>query len=180
MKDKKRSKYQKLPIRLIITAKDRFLEKTEVQPNGCIYFDGAPRESGHAYFNFGINGGKYRELAHRAAFVIHTGQEIPTELVVRHTCHTPLCVNPQHLKLGTHADNRQDCVDANRQAKGEQNGRSKLTQENVIDIIAHLQSGQMTVTSIAKAYGVDPKAIRSIRAKKTWTHVWEKLQSMAA
>jgi hypothetical protein len=55
-------------------------------------------------------------------------------LVVRHTCDNPLCINPDHLLIGTHNDNVQDKVNRGRQAKGTHNGRSKLTEPEVIDI----------------------------------------------
>lgn len=43
---------------------------------------------------------------------------IPARLVVRHTCDTPPCVNPEHLIVGTHKDNSADRRDRGRYRNG--------------------------------------------------------------
>ena len=45
--------------------------------------------------------------AHRFSYVLHNGP-VPEDMVVMHLCDTPLCVNPEHLRLGTQKDNLQD------------------------------------------------------------------------
>src|ERR1700761_8106656 len=64
--------------------------------------------------------------AHRIAYYINYGVD-PIELQVNHTCDNPSCVNPNHLYLGTVADNSRDMVERGRSAKGENHGVSKLT-----------------------------------------------------
>jgi hypothetical protein len=50
----------------------------------------------------------YKPLrAHRCAWMLFRGK-IPNELHVLHRCDTPLCVNPDHLFLGTHGENMID------------------------------------------------------------------------
>ena len=58
---------------------------------GQVWFEGKPRG------------------AHRVAFVLNGGV-IPEGMIVRHSCDTPLCINPEHLLIGSYADNSADMV----------------------------------------------------------------------
>lgn len=62
--------------------------------------------------------GKWRKL-HRVTYCKHHGLTLDDiqGQVVRHTCDTPNCINPEHLVIGTNADNMQDKVDRDRQSK---------------------------------------------------------------
>ena len=70
--------------------------------NGCWLWIGGTR-SGYGSFRWKD---KYR-YAHCVAYEIYCG-DIPDGIKVLHTCHNKLCCNPEHLKLGTHAQNKQD------------------------------------------------------------------------
>lgn len=91
--------------------------------------------------------------------------------IVMHLCDNRLCVNPKHLKLGTHAENCADKVQKGRQARGEKGGNAKLKDAEVHEIISMIKAGDSN-NSIAKAYGVSLMCISRIRAKKTWRHLW--------
>ena len=48
-----------------------------------------------------------RKRAHRLAYELWK-EPIPKNMLVRHLCHTKLCINPDHLDIGTHQDNAND------------------------------------------------------------------------
>ena len=100
--------------------------------------------------------------AHRYAYRTYRG-EIPPGAVMRHICDNKKCVNPFHLVLGTHSDNVADRVKRNRSARGEGNGRSKLTDIDVIEILTDNETPKMT---LAREYGVSPKVVRDIKQGK--------------
>lgn len=104
--------------------------------------------------------------AHRYLFEQVYGP-IPEGMIIRHSCDNPLCINPAHLLLGTHADNVQDRVDRNRSAHGEENGRAKLTEKQV----RRVKNSALPNAVLARRYGVDRRVIYQIKKGLTWTHV---------
>jgi len=85
----------------------RFLQYVHKSENGCWLWIGG--RAAHGYGSFHMRG---RTMgAHRASYILHKGP-IPTEgkSLVCHTCGIPPCVNPEHLFLGTAADNTQDKI----------------------------------------------------------------------
>ena len=85
--------------------KQRFEEKIEMIPEcGCWIWMGGRRG-----FYGCISVDNKTELAHRVAWTLYKGT-IPNGLLVLHHCDTPLCVNPNHLFVGTQSDNIKDCV----------------------------------------------------------------------
>lgn len=107
------------------TDKERFESKTMPEPNtGCWFFLNAIKPSGYCYFKFAGEGA--RLLAHRASYKIYKG-EIPKGMLVLHDCDNRLCVNPDHLFLGTHKDNTQDMIRKGRHGRSNQHSRKGST-----------------------------------------------------
>jgi HNH endonuclease len=80
-------------------------------PRNCILWEGG--KSG----KYGIRRWKGKPTgAHRAAWMEANKAEIPAGMVVMHTCDNTLCVNPEHLRLGTTQDNLEDCRQKGRNA----------------------------------------------------------------
>ena len=135
----------------------------------CWIWTGPPCHNG--YGGFMIDHQQVR--VHRWAYERFIGQ-IPHELSVLHRCDTPACVRPEHLFLGTTLENQQDKVSKDRQAKGEANGFSKLTEEDVKEIrrrYRRLSYHNSNVLELAHEFGVTPVNIRYILAGKAWKHV---------
>jgi hypothetical protein len=105
-------------------------------------------------------------LAHRLAYALFVGP-VPAEMCVCHKCDTPLCVNPNHLFLGTYADNNSDRTRKGRTVSptGERSGKSKLTQAEVDEI--RRCSAEPRVR-LAERFGVSPSNIYSILTGLTW------------
>lgn len=138
----------------------------EINENGCfICTTLVPVEAG--YYMTTRDGEK--EYLHRMIYRECFG-DIPEGLLIRHKCDNPSCINPEHLETGTHQENMQDAVDRKRNAYGERNGRAKLKEVEVLEIIDLLKRGR-TQKSIAGIYGVSPDTIQAIKSGKNWRHL---------
>ena len=117
-----------------------------------------------------LSAGERHQLvtAHRVAWTAAHGR-IPDGLCVLHRCDVRSCANPDHLFLGTVTDNRDDAVAKGRQAKGERNGRAKLTAESVRAIRTAVEHN--TLVSVAERFGVSVRAVRFIMLRETWAHI---------
>lgn len=102
--------------------------------------------------------------AHRLSWEIHNGP-IPGGMHVMHICDNRSCVNPEHLALGTHADNMRDMAQKGRATglrRGASNGRSKLTDQDRDEICAEYSQGLVTQAELAKRYGVVQTTISAL------------------
>ena len=77
--------------------------------NDCWPWRGATNK-GYGEFSVGTS---VHMLAHRFSYYMEHGS-LPVDLVVRHKCDNPSCVNPHHLTLGTQADNIHDAMERGR------------------------------------------------------------------
>lgn len=110
-----------------------------------------------------------KPASHVALWLAH-GETVPAGMVAMHSCDNPQCVNPNHLRIGTHAENHADRDAKGRGAKGERRGWAKLTDAKVIEARSLRAEGK-TFTELAARYGVDKKAIERAVKGITWSHV---------
>lgn len=86
---------------------DRFWSKVDTDGD-CWEWQAAKNPKGYGFFGLGRRGDGHA-LAHRVAYELTTGS-IPDGLCVLHKCDNPGCVRPDHLWLGTRADNNRDMI----------------------------------------------------------------------
>lgn len=80
-----------------------FWERLITLDTGCLVWQGSLSKNGYGLCRYQ---GKL-SMTHRLAWVLANGP-VPTRLLVLHRCDNKPCCNPEHLFLGTHADNMRD------------------------------------------------------------------------
>lgn len=111
-------------------------------------------------------------LVHRVAYLLATGKS-PGDSLVLHTCDNTLCVNPNHLFLGTDKDNSDDKRRKGRQMKpvGEKNPRAKLTNEQVIYVRKKYNKYIRNGAALARKLKVRPNQVYRIAHRHQWSHL---------
>lgn len=156
---------------------DRFWDRVAKsdEPDGCWEWQATRSASGygHIWFNGRHHG------THRIAWMLTHGP-IPDGSVVRHVvCDNPPCVRPDHLAIGTVADNYADMVAHNRQPKvrrlegirrGERHPSARLTAHDVRAIRIDASWG-VRQSLLARQYGVTQQAIYRIVHRLCWKEV---------
>lgn len=130
------------------TPQERFERFISPEPNsGCWLYVGAWDGGGYGIFRIV---GTIR--AHRASWIIYRGK-IPGDLFVLHKCDCRICVNPDHLYLGTQAQNIRDRDSRGRTFR-------KITRADV----AAIKASKETDSELAARYKVSLTHIGKIRA----------------
>jgi group I intron endonuclease len=137
-----------------------FLSKVNIDAeSGCWAFNGAPVGNGMAQVK---RSGVFVNLQ-RLSYEYYIG-DIAKGMLVYRTCKNRLCINPEHLKTGTHSDVAKNTFQTGRiHARG----NTKLTESQVVEI--KMSSDPMT--HLAKRFEVSEAAIRKIKTGDTWKHV---------
>lgn len=143
----------------------RLVERIE---GGCWKWSGAKIKGYGRLFVAGKH--KY---AHRLSWEIHFGP-IPNGMMVCHRCDNPECSNPDHLFLGTAADNMQDKMKKGRWKGGNKkgavtglkNGRAVLDWEKVA--LIRSSRGIETQQTLAQRFGVSPSTVSQIWNERIW------------
>lgn len=160
---------------------DILLSWIEFDTNGGCWLWRAPNVS-HGYGAYWD--GKRSRRAHRASYEMVKGPIAPG-MVLLHRCDVPACVNPDHLAVGTQADNIADALRKGRRARkpererrvakakppghglGTGRANAKLTEEQVLDI----RSSDESSRRLANRLSVSPSLIRQIRRGEAWASV---------
>lgn len=156
---------------------ERFWERVN-KTDTCWVWTGNTNYSGYGIIKH--NGKMWR--AHRLSYLLANGI-CPDNLFVCHKCDNPPCIRPDHLFLGTNADNVRDMINKGRNRTcsyekkcatiphGEDSPNAKLTEADVRDIRARCKPGQWVMRKIAKEYNVHRITIQKIVYRRTWKHL---------
>jgi hypothetical protein len=145
---------------------DAMQEKIMADPNsGCWLWIGSIDGRGYGRI---IMGGRHL-IAHRHVLKL-AGVSVPDGSVVCHKCDARLCVRPDHLFVGTQADNMRDMHAKGRAAVGERMPTASLTDAQVrgIRFLATLGRKQNTM---ARQYGVSTMVISRVVRRESWKHI---------
>jgi len=153
-----------------------------VEPDAnCWHWTGNRLPSGYGRVSVrGTGLGKKNLYAHRVAYELVLGP-IRDGLHVLHRCDNPPCVRPDHLFLGTQADNVADRDRKGRQAsratapngkwrRGEESPCARLTSQDVLSIRKWHELG-MSSAAISRRLGVAPTTVGHVVRGHTWRHV---------
>jgi hypothetical protein len=114
-----------------------------------------------------VGGYPNHKYVHREVFILVYNSEPE---VVMHTCDNPLCINPKHLRAGTHAENFEDMRAKRRNVRGSRSHKAKFTEAQVVNIRKKYSEG-ISACALAREYKVAHSTIYSICKRKTWSHV---------
>lgn len=131
----------------------------------CWIWIDVPSSTGYGHLSIGS---RSFILAHRLSWMIHFG-DIPDGLLVCHKCDNKICVNPDHLFLGTGVDNMQDAVSKDKVPRGESHSMAVLSDDQVELIREFYVKGSrdFSTYALAKLFGVSQMHIsRIVRYKK--------------
>lgn len=156
---------------------DRFWDKVR-KGAGCWEWVASCHPDGYGRFG--------SDRAHRVSWRVNNGA-IPNGLCVLHKCDNPRCVRPDHLYLGTKKDNARDREERCRGnhavgvrngrrihpelSQGENNGRAKLREGDVRNLLqAHFKQGRRKA-DLAREYGISKVTVGRIVSGKLWPNV---------
>lgn len=164
----------------LVAALPRFEAKWIPEPNsGCWLWTASTNHWGYGWF--GVGGEVL--LAHRVSWRMYVG-EIPAGKFVCHKCDNPPCVNPDHLFVGTNAENIADRMRKGRRGggsrtrgytrplfSGDHNPNAILNSDAVAVIRGLYSRGGITQADIATAFGVARTTIQNVIDGNTWKGV---------
>lgn len=149
----------------------------DMKPGSCWPWAMALNRAGYGKMFIGGTHGRHVP-AHRLSMAIATGASVPADKVVCHRCDNPVCVNPEHLFVGTARDNAEDASRKGRMASGDRHGsrkrperratgeRHRLKDDVILAVLDRLANGA-TKAAIAREFKINRITVRRIERGMT-------------
>lgn len=150
--------------RMTATFPSRFWEK--IDKSGECWIWRGPVQDARGYGMVRDSGHPKKDFAHRVAYRLTHG-DILKGMHIMHTCDTPSCCNPEHLKQVTQAENNADMRRKRRHRFGINHQHAKLTD----DAVRNIRSCSLSPSELAIKYGVSTATIQDARCHRTWVHI---------
>lgn len=110
------------------------------------------------------------KYAHRLAWELHNEKSIPPKISVCHSCDNPPCCNPDHLFLGSQADNMRDAKNKGRMPHGVLHHGTDLTEKDIRKI-RYLGQTDIPHQEIGDYFSISRMSVNDIIHKRTWGHI---------
>ena len=150
-----------------LTLDEVFYRHVSPEPmSGCWLWTGTDNGRGYGRVHAEVFTGKKAVYAHHFALRAERGVVVPPGAVVRHKCDNKLCVNPDHLVIGTQRENMKDAAQRRRMSHGENHCHARLTEAAVADI----RRRDVPQKEYAKRYGISDSHVSRIQNGIKWRH----------
>lgn len=144
----------------------------KVTEYGCWEYCGGRDKNGYGKVKAA---GNLSLRAHRVSWEHHAARPVPDGAMILHSCDNPPCINPEHLRPGSAAENSNDKILRGRSMRGELNPRARLTKADVVEI---LENPDLSIAALARKHGVTEGTVAHVRHRRSWIDVieqWERV-----
>ena len=147
---------------------ERFWSKVD-RTGECWNWTGCTDKDGYGRFWWDS---KERSIAAPRAAIMVEGGDIPSGMMVCHTCDNRLCVNPNHLYLGNAQSNMSDKMQRGRHkvSLGSKNGKATLDESTVKSIRRRYANGEKQA-DIMRDLGISRQLVHDIVRRRSWKHI---------